>query len=784
MRRFSALLAVGVVLLAALVGYTLKERLTSLRKSKVVPTPHIAVDKKAVAVDWRYNKDDPQTNRPVVRVTAKSFEGTDNPSTFELHDLALRLYDKDADSYTYVKSDKALFDEGSGVMKSQGPVSIVMNVPSDNDAADPREAKRRVRVETSGVVYETKSGKAATDQPASFLFTEGDGRAVGAEYDPNTKTLHLKSQVALDWLGKGPVANKIHIEAGDLVYKEAEQKIYLTPWSKMQRQGTTIDAKNSVVTLLDGYLHQVNGDHPVGSDVREDRRTEYSADQMTSLFDENGNLVNIVGQNNAKVATMQPGSKTSITGTRADLRFAVTTTQVNGQAQSSSDLHLVLADGHAVAEAIPVPEPGVQLADTRILRSEHIELEMKPGGQDIQEIRTSSQAQLEFKPNRPDQPHRLVDCSHLRVLYGEDSYVDTFLAWNAATHTDKPANIAPKKDKNGKPIAPAPALTWSDQMVTKFVANSNQVATIDQTGNFRYQEGARKAWAKKAYLEQAANRITLTSGARVLDDTGSAVADVIVMNQANGDMDATGHVVSTHEPDRNQKPGTSMLDDTKAMQAQADQMATRDNNAKVHYEGHAVIWQGANRTSADVIDINRDDQSLRASGSVVSELVDEQGSDSKNGDASSAAAQPIFVVVRAPELSYHDDTRIADYSGGVKLTRAKMVITSKELLAYLSPKTANRQASDQSSLDHALASGDVKVFEVIGPNRTRTGTAEHAEYYTKDAKAVLNGGAPQLIDSYKGITKGRELTYFDNDDRLVVEGEGKKLAYTTMKRKK
>ena len=335
-----------------------------------------------------------------------------------------------------------------------------------------------------------------------------------------------------------------------------------------------------------------------------------------------------------------------------------------------------------------------------------------------------------------------------------------------------------------------PALTWSDAMVTKFAPNSNQVATIDQTGNFRYQEGARKAWAKKAVLEQAANRITLTDSARVLDNTGSAAGDTILMNQSNGDMDATGHVVSTHQPDKNEKAGTSMLDPGKAMQAQSEKMTTRNNNTKVHYEGHAVMWQGGSRISADVIDIDRDAESLKAAGSVVSELVDNKASETGNTPApahdqnttkNTPGTAPLFTVVRAPQLTYHDDTRVANYAGGVKLTRGKMTITSKELTAYLTPKTSND--SDQSSLDHAFATGDVKIFSVVTGKRTRTGSAERCEYYTKANKVVLNGGSPQMVDSYKGITKGRELTYYDDEDRLIVEGEKKQLAYTTMKKK-
>ncbi len=772
MRRISAFLAVAAVIVIAAVAYTLKLRIEKARHAHATPAPHIAVGYEARSPNgWSWNKDDPQTGKPMVRLQADSAQATHDPSTLEIHGLALRLYAKNASTYTFIRSGKAFFDERSGLLKSDGPVFIVMNVPADKDAANPDEAAKRVRVTTSGVTYETKTGKASTSQLASFIFPKGDGSAVGAEYDPNTKVLSLKSQVSLDWIGDGPAANKMHIEAPSLMYNEAEQKVYLSPSAKLQRRSTTIEAQNPVVTLDDGRLRQIVGDHGVGADDRDDRHTIYSADKMTALFDDDGNLVNIVGENNARVVASQSASRTTLTGNRADLRFAVSTQQVNGQPRSDSDLHLVLADGHAVAESVPLPQPGVQLAETRILRSEHIELEMKPGGRDVQEIRTPSQAQLEFKPNRPDQSHRIVDCSRLRVIYGSGSYVDTLLAWNAATHTDKPASAARVKAASGESGRP-PALTWSDRMTVKFTPNSNQVASIEQVGNFRYQEGVRKAWAQKALLNQNINQITLNGAAHVLDDTGSAIADQIVMNQANGDMDATGHVVSTHEPNKNQKPGTSMLDNAKSMDAQADSMQTRNDNAEIHYEGHVVMWQGANRIAADRIDVDRDTQTLHAAGNVVSELVDSKSND---------GAPPLFTTVRAPELAYRDDTRLAHYIGGAKLVRGNMTVTAQEMLAYLTPQTGSN--TGQSSLDHAFANGDVLIHYVLPNKTTRTGAASHCEYYTRENKVVLNGGAPQVVDSYKGVTKGRQLTYYDDDGRLLVEGAKKQLAYTQMKKK-
>ena len=152
----------------------------------------------------------------------------------------------------------------------------------------------------------------------------------------------------------------------------------------------------------------------------------------------------------------------------------------------------------------------------------------------------------------------------------------------------------------------------------------------------------------------------------------------------------------------------------------------------------------------------------------------------KSGVSGDARA-PVFTIVRAPDLLYRDDTRIAHYTGGVTLTRDKMTITGDELRAYLTPKTSDQD--DNSSLDHAVAEGNVKVVDLRLPGRTRTGTSTHCEYWTKENKVVLNGGTAEVADSIKGVSKGQQLTYFSDDDRLVVDGKQKDLAFTKMRKK-
>ena len=790
MRRTSVFLAIAAILLTALVGFTYWLRLSKL-KPRSNSAPQVESRLVAVAKKWVYSTDDPVNNRPIIRLEADSFQDTKDPSIFELKGLSLRHYDKTAAKYTLVKAANALFDEGSGIMKSQSAVSVVIGVPATVSPSDSQTLNKHVHIETTGVTYETKSGKASTDQTARFVFPQGDGQAVGADYDPTLRILHLKSAVSLDWIGSGPLQNKVHIETGDLVYKELEQKIYMAPWSKMQRQTLTINAHTSVITLLDQRLHQIDSVTAVGTDHREGRDVEFAAANMAAHFNEDGVLQEVVGDKDARVSSSQAFAKTTLTGDRADLVFNITTGALNGKETSDSELHAVTADGHAVAISEPQPVPGVLQGDTRILKSEHIVMSMRPGGQEVQEIDAPQKASLEFKPNRAALPHRTLDSSKLKVLYGDDSYVEAFVASNVKTRTDKPPGVG--KATDGK--SPAPAYTWSDEMFAKFKTASNEIDSIDQKGHFRYQEGERTASSDTAQLLQTLNRITLKNKARVLDDTGSTYADSIVMDQTSGDMDATGHVRSTRLPDKKQKPGTSMMDSTQTMQAQADKMISRDSNTKILYTGHAVLWQGANKISADIIDINRDDETLHASHQVVSELVDNrESSDDKTADAKTdgkadgkakedakaAASAPVFTVVRAPDLVYHDDTRVASYTGGVTLVRERMTVTSDRMRAILTPKSDSTK--DQSSLDQAIGDGDVKIFEVIADSRTRTGTSEHCEYFTKDDKVVLSGGAPQFVDSKKGITRGKQLTYFSSDDKLIVDGEDKHEAFTRMKK--
>jgi lipopolysaccharide export system protein LptA len=804
LRRYSLLLSSAVALLALFVAYTYVHRAASERQHPPKPVTRIPPGLQATATTFRWGKDDPQTNCPIVRATAASYEAVQEPSTFELSDMRLRLYNKGCSWYTYVQTAKAEFDEWSGVMTSKGDALIIMKVPAGKEPEDQQATANLVHVRTSGIHYETKSGKVDTNAPAAFQFANGSGHSVGADYDPITHNLHMKSQVSLDWLGHGPPANAMHIEAGELRYIEDKGKVYLSPWSRLKRHNTVINAAASEVTLNDGVLQQVDSFDAIGTDEEENRHVQYGAKKMVALFNDDGDMTQITAEPEAHLLSTGAASKTSVTANKAVLQFDIQPETVNGEERHSSILHQAVATGNAVVDSSPV-QAGVNPADTRILRSQSIQMEMKPGGRDIQSLRTDAPGQLEFKPNQPDRAHRWMDGDRIQIAYADGNAIDSFHATKVTTRTQKPLPPDKRTGKDGKPAPPLPpALTWSDELTAKFAPNSNDLAQLEQKGNFRYEEGLRHASSAKAFLEQSLNKITLTGAARVWDDTGSTLGDTILLDQQNGDMDATGNVASTRQPDQQKgEQKSSLLDESRPLQARADKMLTRDNNLKIRYDGHAVLWQGANRLQADLVVIDRDEETLHATGSVISQLVDNQnGGDAKPQTAAAAGvrlepvvektappkkktAAPIFTVVHAPELFYRDDQRLAHYTGGVTLLRDKMTVTSKELQAFLTQDDANKDKNEDSgtSLDHAFADGNVKVVQTMA-GRTRTGSSEHCEYYPKENKVILNGGLAKMADTRKGTTVGEQLTYYSNTDHVIVEGRPKQPVVTDMNRQR
>jgi lipopolysaccharide export system protein LptA len=722
------------------------------------------------ASNWVYSQSDGE--RPRVTVRAKSFRQVQAPSVMELEGVELQLFHQESDQFDLVRSAKAQFDIGAKTLYADGVVDITMARPAagkptvapklgaDGENQDYNPGGRIVKIRTSGVRFASDTGKASTDRRADFEFEQGHGSAQGVDYDPTSHELHLRSAVELHWLSKGKNSKPMLIEAGEAYYREMESKVFLLPWSKLTRDTLHMEGTSSVITLDKGVIKEASTEAAHGVQDEPGRKVEFAADSLLLTFGGDMTIREIKGQQHGKLVSTAQTMRTTVTGEIIDLQF--------DPAAHESTLTHALAMQKAVAEAEPLPQPGELLAETRVLRSEVIHLNMRPGGKDIDTVETDGAGTVDFLPNRPGQSKRFIQGDRIWITYGADNRIQSFRAINASTRTDKP----------GTPVPP-PMLTQSKELLATFDPKTSELTRLEQKTDFRYEEGVRRATADRATLEQAKDVITLEGSARTSDPTGTAAADRLILNQKSGDFVADGRVATTRMPDQKPSSSSSLLSDAELMQGRAQHMTSAEKNQKLHYEGNAVVWQGVNRVEADRIDIDRARQVFEAHGKVVSQFADKAAdkTDDKTGDKSgdksagkktqaskpAAAAAPVFTVVRAPDLIYTDDTRIAHYQGGAAMVRPGLAVNGKELKAYLNERDAD------TSLNHAFAEGAVKIIS-MEDKRTRTGTGEHGEYYAAEKKVILNGGDALLVDSLKGQTRGKQLTWWSDNDRLLVNG--------------
>ncbi len=774
MRQTRWLLLLLIVVIVAALG--LQYRNQKARQARDAPSLPAAlpvgVNETSSGFRWTRNEGD----RASVTVTAKRLQQVAGGNGYDLEGVELHLYHKTGSAFDNVKSARAQFNEADGVLYSDGDVEITLGVP-DEELQKPLGQLLVIR--SSGVRYESKTGKAITDRAASFTFDRGEGNSIGAEYDPTTRELKMHKRVNLIWRGDKAGTIPMKVEAGEVLYRELEQKVFLSPSSKLTRGSMTLEAGNAVVNLDDGVIRHVEADHAKGNDKDPKRNLDYAADTLRMEFDEDGIIKSITGENNAHLVSTSDTAVTTVTTNRVDMEFDTS--------NSESQLQKATATGNSVLESKPLPRPNTQLAETKILKSDVIALSMRPGGQELQEVITHANGSLEFLPNSPGQKHRTLTGERLWITYGLKNIIQQFRSVNVTTRTD---NETPK----GKPPVP-PALTWSKDLLAQFDAKGT-MDKLEQWGDFRYQEGERKATATRATLEYGKDLINLEGpAARVWDPTSSTIADHIVMNQKTSEFEAIGNVSSIRLPDQKKGADSGMLSGDEPIQAKAARMTSSDNNLLIHYEGNALLWQGSNRLQGDKIFIDRDESKIEAHGHVTSQLLDKtDDSKEKAPPRKTPPKAAVFTIVKAPDMTYTDTDRIAHYTGGVVLNRPGMNVQARELKAYLkeaekapekgkeAPPKKDAKDSNNTSLDKAFADGGVVIVQKA-MDRTRTGTSEHAEYYVSESKVILNQGKPKMVDSVKGTTEGRQLTYFSNNDRLLVDGEKDKPAESNLRRK-
>jgi lipopolysaccharide export system protein LptA len=296
-------------------------------------------------------------------------------------------------------------------------------------------------------------------------------------------------------------------------------------------------------------------------------------------------------------------------------------------------------------------------------------------------------------------------------------------------------------------------ITTSHDLTVTF-NDQRGIASAEQAGDFRYQEGQRTATADRGRYIAADEMYELTGSPRISDSGVMLTADSAQINRRSGNAYATGSVKATYNQLRAQ-PGGAMLATADPIHVTGTSMTANRNTESAKFTD-ARLWQTTNVIEAPALTFDRKRRSLLAQGSPAARVTSTFLQPDKSGKS-------VAVNVTADRLSYVDGDRKALFSGNVVVGSADATITADTVQAILSP----RSSQSGGQMEKIVAQGNIQIQQ-----KTRRAVGDLLVYTSQEEKFVLTasgGKLPSIFDAERGQITGDSLTFFTHDDRVLVE---------------
>lgn len=662
----------------------------------------------------------------------------------ELREVSIVLYGKDSTRFDQIYGSQFIYDPQTGEVHAKGTVEIDLEGNAEGpwrpDQAPPRELRNPIHLKTSGLVFNQKTGFAATEERIDFRLPRASGSAVGATFDSKTGVLVLKSQVAVRLAGN---ENTLITAQQAVLTKEPHQVVLQA--AKMEAPARTLEAgKLTAVLRQDNTIERLLATDTVRINVTGSSPVEVQAPQADFTLAPDHQISS--GVLSGGVQLESKGSQQAH-GSAGELRLHFAAKNQLTKVEAVKDVRFVQSQSATSGSG----------SDVMVI-ADQVDLFTTPAG-DLERAVTQGAARIEVLPAKTAaaaagnaasaDAKTTITAGRFQARFAENSQIKSL-------HGEPDARIV--SSRPGEPDR----ISTSRTLDVAFARRSKDGANIEsvlQQGGVHMMEGKREAFAEQARYTLVDETLALTGSPRVSDPGILTTAGAIRLNRAKGEAVAEKDVKTTYNEVKEQPQG-ALLASGDPIHVTAQTMTARQETAR--YTGGARLWQGANIVQAQVIEFNSDKRSIQATGSsgrpVTTVLVQRD----RTGKVTP-------VNITSSRLSYNDLDRTIRFEGGVVMKTADGTLTAQRLDAFLVARAqqANaKAASGASQLDHAVAQGRVDLQQ---PGRRAQG--ERLLYTAAESKYVLTGTKsrlPTLTDVTHGSVTGDSLTFYSRDDRVVI----------------
>jgi len=735
-----------------------------------------------------------------------------------LHDVKIELYGTDGSRVDRIEGAEFEYDQKAGTAVAAGPVEITLMRPGVAPAIAPNATPAKalgaqskskpiasvaktaasdpIKVKTSGLTFDQKSGTATTAQRVDFSLAQGSGSSIGATYDSQNGVLVLDHAVELHTV-RGDDQITLHAQHAEFDRDTKQCQLHAADAAYKDGEATAGDA--TVLFRDDGSTERLNAVH--GFALTTSSGGHLAAPAGALSFDERNQPHH--GHLEGGVTMDSESDNRRIHGTTPEMELEFTAKGALRLAHMYQGVEMH-SDESAESKTGPVhvtrnwhsPIADVEFAQNKSGQVQPARIRGTGG------VVVSSDSQQKGGPVLPSR----MSADDLKAEFASGAALSAMTGvGHASIDQTTPAGVRQgtsgdrlevhmaAADKAGSKASsksgePADAAQLQSAIVDGHVVLTQQPAAKPGMP----AESPLRATAGHAVYEGAGEWVHLTIHPRIEDAGLQMVADKVDISQASGDAFGHGNVKASWQDDGKGKNGVAGK--PKAGGASgggfggegpahvvAAEAQLHASTEEATFRGQARLWQDANSVSAPVIVLDRNRQKLTAHGARPSEpvrvvLVSAADSFSGSGPGKERNARsngPSIVRMQGGDLTYSQAERRAEMRGGefgtvVAETDAVKSISSEVELVLLPPGNTAGKDGSAAQVDRLTARG-----HVVLTSAERRGTGEQLVFTSETGEYVLTGTAaapPHMSDPARGSVTGQALIFHSRDDSVSVEG--------------
>lgn len=684
----------------------------------------------------------------------------------ELHNVAITLYGAQGSGRTdKIAGDEFDYDQHSGIATALGQVQIDLAGLGASKSGQAQNSSMHVK--TSGLVFNQKTGEAATTNLVEFTTPKASGSAVGASYNSRTGQMVLNSKVAIttDSGGKTAIIHASHAE----LQRDTQQAYLIAPDTEFQDGKST--AKQAVISFRqNGTAEKIDARGDVHLATPDGG--QMNSQEAIILLDDNSQPQRADLSGGVNFVSDQPGQQMNGVANQATLLFKPGSMLRHAQFRNTvsfvEQVTGLAGDAHGTA--------------TREVRAAKLDIDFTEGPDHkslAQKLLATGHAVVVLRtiPSRAGPRSLLHDgkSGEQSTTISADQLLVTLANGNAiqqlegAGHTKivRQAADGSANTTSGNTLH----LTFTGQ---RKKGGSSQIDTAVQTGNVALTEiPAQKtgqplqATAQRAEYDATTQLLRLTGAPRLDNGAIEITAASVDYHRDTGDVTAKGDVKATYQQKTSQQATSFGGQGPMHIVAAEAQLNHSTGNSIFTGSEHtpARMWQGADAVAAPVLELSKAHQMIRAHGEA-----NEKGAvvETTLTSATGPKHQPSVLRIQSRTLLYSGESRRGDFNGAVEAQSSDGTIRSDDAQVFLTRAQSGKKQQQQSQIDHIVASGHVVLSQ---PGRE--GTGQKLVYTAADGRYVLTGTAahpPRIEDAAKGTTTGSALIFNSQNDSVVVSG--------------